>query len=61
MLSSVRLAPDVVPRRAALNDSWLVILFGILAFFAVLCVYVMLMTAFPDKNLLEIFEDVTAK
>lgn len=40
------------------QDSWIVILFGIVCFLPVLWVYRTLMVRFPDKNLLQIFEEV---
>ncbi len=44
-----------------LHDSWIAIVLGIVVFLPVLYVYRTLMVAFPDKNLMQIFEDVYGK
>lgn len=44
-----------------LNDSWMAIIFGIVLFLPVLYVYRTLMVLFPDKNLMQILEDVYGK
>ncbi len=42
----------------ARQDSWIVILSGIVCFLPVLWLYRTLMVRFPDKNLLQVFEEV---